>query len=757
MKNTRVYLRGFSKHECVEIHEPTLSSAAFAYGQQTRNLTTTILKEKLSAFTGQDIMAQSRELFEQAQNLLNDSVFQIAGKNVLKRYLSMLIHYGKGAGLSTEETVFLQSHADVGCQTVLVRDESAGAASFFHIEENDEDEYLISLHRNKKSQSDASPYRYRVVTWKTNGDHFFFFDYPGLVGPGPAFGINHNTETIIMADTLMPWKNPNKCVLWANAIAFMFADIGNIGEAKEFYRRLSERQFPILGGYAIHMIGKPDIFSFEFSARRMAITRERREAGRTYIAQTNYPLSKKIQNIDVFGHERPSIHDKQARLMVKRRTQRLARIACSLHPTQNDKQNIQDIHAVLAKASGDIETFDAGPVENGLANPTAAAYLAGSVVRSGASLLVGKLSPPHAYPLFYTQNTLASFVSDARWDLRARVVDDLLEGRMPLTVTVLYSLPTKRARTTRFAATDDDTAWVAGKVREALLARGVRATLMPLAEDDVDSIRTIQADCVFNLIEWTGKDIGLSRRVFARLRELNVPVTGATEKNFMQTTDKVAAKKLFLENRIPTPVAQAFITGNEKVARLQFPVIVKPAEEHGSIGLTREAVVSTPSDLKRAVRLQLKRHKQPVLAEEFIDGRELLVYVLEKESQAVVLPIEEISFVEDESLRFQTYESKWDPHHPDYENTKVTIAKLTARERRKVERVCKRLFRKLGFRGYARFDIRLKNDVPYVLEANANPNIYDSDEDQIPGIGFPDFCWEVVANALREYKKGWHI
>ena len=87
----------------------------------------------------------------------------------------------------------------------------------------------------------------------------------------------------------------------------------------------------------------------------------------------------------------------------------------------------------------------------------------------------------------------------------------------------------------------------------------------------------------------------------------------------------------------------------------------------------------------------------------------------------------------------------------------MTLAALSRLERKQIEAVCKMAFTKLGFRGYARFDVRLQKGIPYILETNANPNIYDSDEEQIPGIEFPDFVDAIVHSAIFHHKNGWKI
>ncbi|TVM02897.1 MAG: hypothetical protein CV087_07970 [Candidatus Brocadia sp. WS118] len=768
MENTSVNFVDFSKEEHIYVKGNSLADVAYQYGQQTKRLVSQTLREKLQSHTARSILAEARALLKRAHHLSQDSVFTVEGISLLSRYLTMLSAYAKGAGLKEEEIVFLQSYADAGCQTIVVRDTQRETTNFLHIEENDEDHRLVSLYkRTVKTKSIPNHqwphlYRYRLVTWESPEIHAFFFGYPGLVGPGPAFGINYKANFVIMADTLMADTHPASCSLWANVFAFLMAESPSIAHARALFGNLKKRHIALLGGYAIHLISKEEIFSAEWNGLEMEETPGRQEGTRTYVAQTNYPHNDSLRKIDFFEKENPSFHDRQASLMVKRRTVRLWDAARTFCPSSNAPEDIKRLASLIKESPGDIETFDYGAVPSGLHNPTSAAYLVGSISPSDGNITIGKMSPGIGHKdqpvFFYTKASAKSATSEKNVDLAAHTAGMLLSDPSKITVAIVYSTASARAQQTDYAATDDDTAYVANKVREALETKQLRVQMVPVTEENIATLKDLLTDVVFNLIEWTGKDVDLSKQVFKHLRKLNIPITGASEKNFMETTDKIVAKRLFKKYGIPTPEAQAFVTGDEPISTtLPFPVIVKPATEHGSIGLTRSAVVSSSRDLQAVVKNQITQHTQPALAEEFIEGRELLVYLYENRGTLMVLPIEEILFANDKTLTFQTYESKWDPNHNDFANTVVTLAQLNPKELAEVKRVAKRVFKKLGFRGYGRIDIRLRHGTPYVLEANANPNIYDSDEDQIPGIAFPDFVFEIVMSALLSYSRGWKI
>src|SRR4030043_518066 len=76
-----------------------------------------------------------------------------------------------------------------------------------------------------------------------------------------------------------------------------------------------------------------------------------------------------------------------------------------------------------------------------------------------------------------------------------------------------------------------------------------------------------------------------------------------------------------------------------KLMGLRYPLIIKPAWEDASVGVTERAVVEDRAQLENRVRMILAEYKQPVLVEEFIEGRELAVSVMGNRSPRV-LPVE---------------------------------------------------------------------------------------------------------------------
>lgn len=325
-------------------------------------------------------------------------------------------------------------------------------------------------------------------------------------------------------------------------------------------------------------------------------------------------------------------------------------------------------------------------------------------------------------------------------------------------IAVIYSLPTKRALHSPFIATEEDTEESAREVADALKTKGAETFLWGVAEDKIADLKKITADCIFNLIEWTGLDLPLSLQALDLLGTLGIPFTGADLANFAITSDKAKMKQALDRAGLPTARWQLFTTGKEVVrGDFHYPVILKLAWEHCSIGLTQDAVVESQKALSSAVVERLNFFQQPVYAEEFITGREFQLTILDSTGGIRVLPVAEIVFTKP-SYNFLTYTGRWDEKHPDFAASRVEAARITPSLTAKLEKLGLTTFGKLDFKDYSRLDLRVRGEELFILEANSNPGLGDDEEYGMTvsykavGMTFPDFVWEIVASCLRRFR-----
>lgn len=327
-------------------------------------------------------------------------------------------------------------------------------------------------------------------------------------------------------------------------------------------------------------------------------------------------------------------------------------------------------------------------------------------------------------------------------------------------IAVVYSLPTSHYLHTKYAVTEEDTHESAEEVAEALVAKGYNNPfLFPVFADHLEIIAGIQADLIFNLIEWTGPDLPAGIAATARIEKRGLPFTGATSVNYARMADKATHKEDLTRIGSPTPAYQVFQTGFEKLEKLPYPLIIKLTLEHCSIGIDASSIVWSQPELTLLVAKKIAEFKQPVLAEEFIPGVELQVTCLETEVGLKMLPPAEIYYKSKNSAtQFLTYSSRWEEDHPEYNQSGVRLAKLDAALLKKIENICFQAFITLKYRDYARFDLRLRGQDVYILEANCNPGLGDSDEYGMTvsykalGMTFADFIDEIVKSCLRRFK-----
>lgn len=281
----------------------------------------------------------------------------------------------------------------------------------------------------------------------------------------------------------------------------------------------------------------------------------------------------------------------------------------------------------------------------------------------------------------------------------------------------------------------------------------------PVTKNTISTIADIKADCVFNCVEWTGRDLSLVPAVFGKLDELGIVVTGSNEKTYIETTDKVTMKELLDTHTIPTPRWAVYTDRNIDTAgwKYSFPVIVKLALEHCGVGLDGTSVTHDEAELTNTIRKRIREYNQPVLVEEFINGQEFEVTMIDDGHTPVMLPVVEYSFDTGKPQTFLTYDAKWNRSKTEAVSYVVKAAALSEKKLGELSEICTDAYRHLGFWGYARFDARL--DVKghwQILETNSNPGIDDDDDNGLArsfhmvSMTLGDFClWVIYAAYVR--------
>jgi D-alanine-D-alanine ligase len=208
------------------------------------------------------------------------------------------------------------------------------------------------------------------------------------------------------------------------------------------------------------------------------------------------------------------------------------------------------------------------------------------------------------------------------------------------------------------------------------------------------------------------------------LEDLNFTYTGSPPDVLTFCWDKVKVKQLMNLRGIPTPCWRVYDSANTDDWDC-FPAIVKPSREHCSFGLTKEAVVMSPDELRAQVAVIIETFRQPALVEDFIDGREFHISLWGNGS-VEMLPSAEMDFgaFGDARDRLCTYESKFRPGSCHYEKIGLLLpAPLSEMEHERLRETCILTYQAIGCRDYARFDIRLREGIFYVLDVNPNADV----------------------------------
>ncbi|MBM3243926.1 MAG: ATP-grasp domain-containing protein [Candidatus Omnitrophica bacterium] len=263
-------------------------------------------------------------------------------------------------------------------------------------------------------------------------------------------------------------------------------------------------------------------------------------------------------------------------------------------------------------------------------------------------------------------------------------------------------------------------------------------------------------DIVFNIAEGIRGKFRESE-VPAILDYLNIPYTGSGTFSLALALNKALTKKILRAENIPTPNFQLFSKGNETLdPLLKFPLIVKPNCEGSAKGINKTNVVGNKEELFIKVKEIINSYHQDALVEEFIEGKELTVGILEN-GRPRVLPILEIDFSECNSSGEYFYSWRMKEYQGDKELGLIPSfhcpARLDKATEEKVKEVAFKTHRAVGCLDISRTDIRLdKNNVPYVLEINPLPGL-DPKESNFPimayaaGMKYEDLIEAILLSA----------
>ncbi|MDD5033858.1 MAG: D-alanine--D-alanine ligase [Methylococcaceae bacterium] len=275
-------------------------------------------------------------------------------------------------------------------------------------------------------------------------------------------------------------------------------------------------------------------------------------------------------------------------------------------------------------------------------------------------------------------------------------------------------------------------------VLTALLGRGVDAVGLDVAQDMIGPLLKEKFDRVFNIIHGRGGEDGVLQ---GALEALRIPYTGSGVLASALAMDKLRTKLCWLGAGLPTP-GWMLLEEPEDLercsARLGFPVIVKPANEGSSIGMSR---AENPSELEQAWKNAKQYHCQ-VFAEVWITGKEYTAAILDGQP----LPLIRL----ETPHAFYDFDAKYRAETTRYH----CPCGLSAEREASIQALARQACQRVGVSGWGRVDLLIDGeDRPWLIEVNTVPGM--TDHSLVPmaakaaGIEFDELAWRILETSLE--------
>ena len=308
----------------------------------------------------------------------------------------------------------------------------------------------------------------------------------------------------------------------------------------------------------------------------------------------------------------------------------------------------------------------------------------------------------------------------------------------------------------------EDVKEIADHIIRILNANGYEASGLGITGDVTSALgdlRALKPAAVFNLCESIHGDNRFESLLPLLLELERIAYTGSGPFALSLALRKEKVKEILRARGVPVPQGSLVSAESELPGvALRFPVIVKPAREDASVGITRASVVSDRAALDAGVLHILGQYRQPALVEEYIEGREIYVSLLgQVDGKLQVFPFFEIDFsaMPPDRPKIVSFEGKWVEDSVEYKGTRpVRCEGLSPELRDKVAQTALDAFHSIGLRDYGRMDIRLSAEgTPYIIDVNPNCDLSDlaggfSRAAKTGGLSYKDVILRLVTLAL---------
>ena len=325
-------------------------------------------------------------------------------------------------------------------------------------------------------------------------------------------------------------------------------------------------------------------------------------------------------------------------------------------------------------------------------------------------------------------------------------------------------------------------------LRDAIAYHGYEVVLIEADEGAYERLRASGVDLVFNIAEGIrGED--REAQIPAMLEMLGIPYTGSGPLSLALCLHKAKTKELLSWHGIPTPAFQVWHRLDEPLSdTLAYPLIVKLLHEGSSMGLSYESVVETDDALRRQVRYLRATYQQPVLVEQFVEGREFTVPIignaparalpvievlfkgpcpitlfqpddpvirmLARAQGQRLMPADDVKLSEDQRFALLQTDTGTELEVPVSLTKSICPADVSQPLAENLQKTALQAYRALECRDWCRVDMRLGADhVPRVLELNPiagiDPSYWFPRSAQAAGMTYPDLIGAII-DAARQ-------
>ena len=255
----------------------------------------------------------------------------------------------------------------------------------------------------------------------------------------------------------------------------------------------------------------------------------------------------------------------------------------------------------------------------------------------------------------------------------------------------------------------------------------------------------INFDIAFIMIHGTPGEDGIIQKYFEKLQ---IPYTGPSSDVALLTFDKKKCTDFAKKNDIKTAKSE-LITKNSKILiddihkKLNFPLFVKANNSGSSYGISK---VYNNKELSVAIKKSFQFDNE-VLIEEFLNGKEVSVGVMNYKNEIKVFGITEIITNND----FFDYEAKYQGKHEE-----ISPARLSKTQKTNVKNAAIKIYKKLNMSGFSRSDFIVIKDDPYLLEVNSIPGMTEESifpkQVKMNGISLKELFTYMIENTLVKFK-----